>query len=715
MNVVGGTLARIAVFPVDCMFCVYDVFAVGLRKTGALGKNRKCYRDGVCRSVRKYTNEWLFRLVVCPKADAENETCRATRGAPVYLLRGILGLTVFALVVVGVVLGTGLYWSRRGVDGARAGGTGARDDRAIAELEACMALADQARSTGNYSAALHQYHKALQLSPGLKEAEFRMGLCLQKMGNEAIARKYFRRASSGPSGVPDAAARLADSLYRIGQVVPASEAAERAFKLGAKTAPIHAMLAELALIKDDMEGAQEHLSRAVKRNSQDEIVRTVRVKMLLRRGKIREALSFMDDVEKPISLPTWRLCRIWLLQYQGKPEEAYSRLKQLLEEYTGSALAHVWMVELLFAGGEHEKAIAKTRDLTRSFPMPDEQKLRLARVLQSYGQAGHALELALDLTRSTEAGESAHLLAGDIYMDEELPLRAQWHATRALDINPGEPHALTLAGRVAYAEGQHMEARRNLKTAVERAPGYAPAHFMLGLTEYAIKDLSLAAASLKRACELAPEVGEYHYYHGRALAGSGQEEEAAAELTRAAELMGDPHLAWTDLGMLAEKRGDAEDAMRFYRKAVEANPARAVVAYNNLASHLLSTNRTIPLALALAHTAQALSSTSHQGATSDTYAEALVRAGFAGAAVRPARLAAAAHPESAAIQIRLGLAEAAAGNRERAISILERAEQLATTEQMQARATELLRQVKAKPNGAPSTEPDETRNGTDAD
>jgi tetratricopeptide (TPR) repeat protein len=401
----------------------------------------------------------------------------------------------------------------------------------------------------------------------------------------------------------------------------------------------------------------------------------------------------METADDPIELAPWKLCRVWVLQQQGNREKAYRQLQQIAEKHSDSARVQMWMVELLLGDARHQEALDKATTLIKEFGMTPDQHFRLARILRGHGHRGLTLEIALKLTGNSDAGAAAHRLAADIYLEKGLPLRAEHHVHKALELDPNDPLALTLAGRVAYRRKQYMEARRRLKRALEHQPDYAHAYFLLGLTEYAMEDISLAAANLKKACDLGPQSGKYHYYHGRSLAGLEKWDEAEKAFKRAAELMNDPVQPLTDLGILAEEQGETERAIVYYRRAVLANRTRAAVAYNNLADIMLSRGQAAPLALALAHTAQAMSPASTYADTADTYADALIRSGLPAAAVRPARVAAEHDPESALAQLRLGMAEAAVGNREKAIAAVKKSQDLAQTEKMRKRARALLENI----------------------
>lgn len=82
---------------------------------------------------------------------------------------------------------------------------------------------------------------------------------------------------------------------------------------------------------------------------------------------------------------------------------------------------------------------------------------------------------------------------GRIWLAREEFGEAEDALRRALDVNPRNPYAHNLLGRVLREQGRFDEARDHYQRALELDPKYARAHFNLGvLAELYLQDLQLA-------------------------------------------------------------------------------------------------------------------------------------------------------------------------------------------------------------------------------
>jgi tetratricopeptide (TPR) repeat protein len=211
-----------------------------------------------------------------------------------------------------------------------------------------------------------------------------------------------------------------------------------------------------------------------------------------------------------------------------------------------------------------------------------------------------------------------------------------------------------------------------------------------------------AAHNLQKACDLDPDSPRYHYFYGRALFELGKNAAAGGQFARVLSLQPDHYRALTYLGGLSEKRGNRAGAFALYKKALLAGPDRAAEAYNNMAILLLDAPRTVPLALAFAHTAHAIGDEKMANATSSTLSEALIKADYPALALRPARLAARVNPRDAKQLLHLGLAEASTGNKERAMAALNKALEMTDEEERREKIEHLIDALREE-NEAPAS------------
>ncbi len=334
-------------------------------------------------------------------------------------------------------------------------------------------------------------------------------------------------------------------------------------------------------------------------------------------------------------------------------------------------------VDTRFAAGQRAEALSEADKVVDRFGKVPQVKLQLARVLGARGEDGRAILLARECAADRDLESPADLLLAAIYLRRGLPELAEDCAGRALAAAPSSVDAMLLAGRSALVAGHTPAAVAHLEAATRAAPDRAEAWQLLASAQTAGKDLAGAEASLRQACKLSPKAAALHEQLGIALLSAAKKDSATKEFETATSLAPGAYVSWTNLGMLAQEAGDLDKAKECYSHAVQTAPTRAVVASNNLAELLMANQRDVPMALAFAYNAHLRSVGSPLHAhVADTLAEALIKAGYPSTALGLAREAAGVEPKSADRRFRLGVAEAAAGNNQEAITALEEAARL---------------------------------------
>lgn len=685
-------MAHVLVFPVDCAFCVYDVLTVNFKKTGLFGLDCRGRSGQSCPPARKYTNKWLFRLVVCPDSRSatpqRSDACPRRDSVSRYPVRGVLFLLILACLVGGGVIGGILYWPRvtPGSDGPAG-----RQELATEDIRA----GDEAFEAGNHDLAFAHYVDALKLAPRNRRIAYRAGRCLEHQGELESAMDYYRRAIPGEQGIPDAARRLALHSYRQGRLHHAGAFARRAIELGIEDGRCEAMASEHFLMLDEAEKAKEHMDRAVALADDQNVVRAARARMLLANGELEKAASVLKEGRgtPPAQLPTWRLCQADILWKQGKPEEASTVLKSLIEEFSDAAPLRIFDVQLLLEAGQREEAISRVEELQNTFPLEPQMELHLARVLNKHGERGRALSLALEQTDRADMAREANLLAGQIYMGSGLLEPALHHAQTVLHEAPDNVDGLMLRGRVALGRNDHQTAREQFERILESRPEAPQVQYLLGINHLASENFERAIEHLKEACELQPDSGRYRFQYAKALQKAGKPKLAEEQLKQAADQMPNPYQAYTWLGLMAHNAEEHQKAAEYYRQAIQADPARSAVASNNLAELILQTGQRSPMALALAYTSHANCPPQLKDESADTLAKALINLGGAASALPAARLAASASPDDPGRLLRLGLAEGAAGNADRALDALRKAQEKGEGEEVAEVAQKLIKAI----------------------
>lgn len=680
-------------FPIDCLLCLYDVIAVNLQKTGWFKYDCREPGEGdeVCRHCMKYTNRWLFRLI-CRDIElpdgSRTPLCGAREEVHIHAVRGFFAAVTMLALFVGSLAAVVLLWPELNPP--------QQDTKAVQRLlQERIKLAEAAFSEGNYEKALDLYRRALD-QEDRPELRYRAGLCLEELGKRQEAMKQYSRAVQGENPIPEAAQELSVAAFENGRFLEAGRLATEALGGDIDDAVLHAIQAEACQLRGETDRADSHLSKAKAATSDDPLITLARARILSHRGKLEEAEKCLEAVEGDLSssLPA-SLCRAELYWQRGKHEKSISEVKSVVDSHPETAGGHVLLVKLLLSAGRTEEALSQAESIREEYSFVPGLQLRMAQLLHNHGQAGLALELALDVQDEEGMKRSAHLLAAQIYQSRGLPRRALHHATTALDEAPDDEQALLLAGRAAMSMGKLGLAQEHFKDGTEVAPEDPRPHHLLARALIANEETKDAVKSFKKACELAPDSGELRYDYGKALIQAGRQQAAASQLQMAARQMSNPHGPLTRLGMMAQERGDTEAAIDYYSRAVGSDPRRAIVASNNLAALMLQEDKNKAMALALAYIARANTASSSTAEHAvDTLAQALIQTGNASTALVPARQAAEANPEDPSRQLRLGMAELAAGNRKKARGALQQAQKLAKTDKTRNRAKKLLKALR---------------------
>jgi tetratricopeptide (TPR) repeat protein len=604
-GILTDIVTRAFFFPLDCLFCVYDVFAVNIRKMGWLG--RECHNEqGCCSAPRRYTNKWIFRFFICgnfhPVSGLPFWSCEAEEEGRVRVFRGLLAL---AIVLMGTLVLSfalfGEWWiPEQDNEGPETAGE---------QAKSWASRGHRRFAAQDYNAAMGFYRRALEEFPGMPKVNYRAGVSAEKKIGIHAALPYYEKAALAEEPVPQAAEKLAAYCYERGRLLQAGEWARRGLEAGSDAPALHAIMAESHLVLPDKAASARHIERAVELGSEEWIVRLARARILLEDNDIETARALLEVVaEERDTVPaSLGLCRSLIRQKNGNAAEACGVLENYVTQYRVSRYLRIHLMETLFSAGSRQEALAEFRRFLQEGTLRNRQKLALARILHRHAEPDRALDLLLDLcdTESSRTFVPANLLAGRIYLEAGLLLRAERHAEQILGQNPHGLDALLLKGRVAIRGGRHREARRLFDRGLEENPDNAPMLYRTGAICLALGQRDEATTKLHRACQLSPENGRYRYVHGIALIGVGHDEEAARQLERAAELLDDGYLALTRLGELKQAQGKLDRAASLFERAILENPRRATRASHCLAHLLLNNGEQLPLALALAYSAQA--------------------------------------------------------------------------------------------------------------
>lgn len=704
---VARLIGHAVILPVDLAFVIFDLLYVNAKKTnvfrhdcrGPFGRRG----GGPCPPCRKYTNRWVFRMV-CADTFREPGTpdviCKAGVTTTLYWLRG--GATLLCAAALAVALAWGLvrYWPR-------AAGS-APDAAAVERLRAeRLTAADDALKAGNHEAALGFLKMLIQSDPGNRELCYKAAQCCEKLGDTEGAVAYYLVAARDPA-VPAALGRLPALLWRRGDIQRAGRLAEKAQAGGVADADCLAVLADWRLWNGLSDETADLLARAGALDANNALVRLVSARLLVNQKKLPEAEKAYSQLANYEQYgPLGELYKAELLIGREDSAGAAARIREVLDRYPNLAWLRLHLIELAFAAGRKEEALAEADRVLKLASATPAARLLVARSLMMHGEDVKAFAIARQVGREDpDHAVAASVLRATIYLKRGLPDFALAEAEDALARKPDAADALLVAGQAQSLLGRPKEAAALYAQAIQAGARSEGVERRLGMALRQTGDTAQAIEHLKRAVELAPGSGPARQEYGLALLSVGRRAEAKAQLAEAAKLPPVSVETLTALGIISQEEGDRAAAQSYYSKAVEANAAQAAIAANNLAFNLLSEGKDLPMALALAWLAYTNShSPALLAASSDTLSSALIASGHAAQALNVARLALKYRPDDPGRLARFAAAASASGDQDAAIKALERIETVAPNSKEAELARKTIETLKKTP---PAAEPNET-------
>jgi serine/threonine-protein kinase len=158
-------------------------------------------------------------------------------------------------------------------------------------------------------------------------------------------------------------------------------------------------------------------------------------------------------------------------------------------------------------------------------------------------------------------------LADDWMAPDDAYPRAKTAATRALQNDDNLAEALTSLGKVlGWYEWDFSGAERQLRRAVALNPNDAEAHWAFGSVLPTVGLLGEAISEIRKALALDPLDPGYSRWLARYLLYAGDYSAAIAQGEKIIELGEDFFLAYLDVGSAHLGQGNAEEALKWYRR-----------------------------------------------------------------------------------------------------------------------------------------------------
>lgn len=277
---------------------------------------------------------------------------------------------------------------------------------------------------------------------------------------------------------------------------------------------------------------------------------------------------------------------------------------------------------------------------------------------------------ALDALGTPEAVQSAQAIRAAALIGQDRTEEGLAYLEEQAAAGTGGTAALSMLVQAQVRGGKLDEARQALEEALAGAPGDAGLRLMLATVIAMQGDTADAETRLRALVEEDPaRTRVVLQLYGLLAAQEGRDADAAAVLEAGLAASPEaPDLLWTQAGRL-EKAGDIDGAVAIYDRLYARDSSNVLIA-NNLAS-LIGSYTEDPVALQRAAAISRRLRDAEAPAFQDTYGWIAYRQGNFEEAVTYLEPAAAGLPDDLLTQIHYGLALAAAGQKDKAMTQLQ--------------------------------------------
>jgi tetratricopeptide (TPR) repeat protein len=163
--------------------------------------------------------------------------------------------------------------------------------------------------------------------------------------------------------------------------------------------------------------------------------------------------------------------------------------------------------EQIFAGADNVASIKETRPSTGDFD--SEELFALARLDLKKGEIGAALAKLKQVTAEENAPAGAYSVCGHVYLQLELPARAERMFQKHLALHPGAPDETFFVGSMHYQAGRNDEAMETWSSLLKKYPSYTPALLYRAMLLSQNGQIAAARADLETLMKSTPVENPY--------------------------------------------------------------------------------------------------------------------------------------------------------------------------------------------------------------
>jgi FimV-like protein len=464
-----------------------------------------------------------------------------------------------------------------------------------------LALANFYWSTGQTKDAEEAFEQALKIEPTNVEVNKFMAAFKYSTGRRLEAEPYLRRIAE-KSPEPDGMLALADYYLLTARPKDAISTLQSLTSVQ-NLSDVKLRLARAYAASGDRAKAHELINQVLSGNSKDAGAHLLKGQILWQEGRREEAflaIRTATDIAPSSAEAQFELGRVYASR--GDKQAAQTAFAEVVRLNPRATVAQLQLA-MLQSQTRPNESVRLAEEASRTDPGSLPARLALVRSLIAAGDFDRAEREIARLRPEYPDSAAVHAQDASLaVLKKDIP-RARAVVERALLLDSSSIEVVGVAVALEIAQNNPAGARARLETRLSQ--GTTPELLVFaGRTYQALKDPAAAEKVLRQAIEQDPSGNDAYAILGSMYIGQNRIDEAIREYEALSLKQAKPVGPLTITGMLLERQGKVDAAMKKYDDALDLD-SRAAVASNNLAWILAERGQDLERALQLAQTAVA--------------------------------------------------------------------------------------------------------------
>ncbi len=284
-----------------------------------------------------------------------------------------------------------------------------------------------------------------------------------------------------------------------------------------------------------------------------------------------QALGYISGGEAPEATDYTKLAGSYFAK--GEFDKAIDIWETILEKQPDNAEIITAIANALLQKGDLRAAEETARRAMAARPTFYAAHNILTLCYINTGRLDEAEQLATYVTAKDPNNAEAYFNLGVVYDKKGLDARALGAFKKSVELRGDYDESRINLGNAYLKAGRVVEAKQELETALDINPRSAQAWFLLGNAYRVEGDTAKALDAYRQALLSVPAFNPARVSMAAVQAAGGDLAGARRILEEAARYEGDLPLVYTNLGVVCRKMGEEKQAEKYFRKAIEVEPA----------------------------------------------------------------------------------------------------------------------------------------------